>query len=265
MNQRKTVSEFAPAKINLFLEITGKRPDGYHSLVSVMTTASLGDDLTISLTEGEDIRLTGSGMNLTEDNLCLAAARLFRDQVGLTGGVEIHLSKQIPLAAGLGGGSADGAAVLRGLNRLAGNPLSLGELARMGLALGADVPFCVLGGTALAEGVGEILTPLPEMPPCRIEIVKQGEKQSTGHRYRLLDEIENREIRSPEKMMDALRRGSLEGICRELYNAFSLIGDGGFCRRAVADMMARGAVGAGMSGSGPAVFGIFPPEITERI
>lgn len=244
----------AYAKINLSLDVTGKRDDRYHTLSSVMQSVSLCDDITIE-TADENIIVCGDDIP-SKDNLALKAAQLFLDKADLSQRVKITLKKQIPLAAGLGGGSADAAAVLVLLNHMFHEPFSNDELLELALKLGADVPFCINGGTALANGIGEQLTELKAMPDCTILIVKKGIKSSTGDMYRRLDSTTRAKTSRFEVINDGLKCGDLDLVCSGLYNCFEEV-----CGGEVAEIKDRliknGAIYAGLSGAGPSVFGIF--------
>ncbi|MBQ1183634.1 MAG: 4-(cytidine 5'-diphospho)-2-C-methyl-D-erythritol kinase, partial [Clostridia bacterium] len=161
------------AKVNLSLDVTGKRADGYHTLCSVFQSVSLCDIVEIEKSDSISVKCSDTSLN-GEDNLCNTAAVKFFQAAGILGGADIFIEKHIPLAAGLGGGSADAGAVLKGLNELYGNPLSEKKLLEIALSLGADVPFCMVGGTKLCEGIGEIMTELSPLPECYIVIAKKG-------------------------------------------------------------------------------------------
>ncbi len=256
----------ACAKINLFLDITARRPDGYHSLNSVMQQISLADTLTVTLGgRGEGITLTTDhgALECDEHNLIWRAARAFFAALSESRDVTVHLTKRIPMQAGLGGGSADCAAALRALNTLCGSPFSVTELCTMGAALGADVPFCVLGGTARAEGIGEVLTPLAPMPDCAIVIAIGRETMPTPAAFRALDGMyDNFTARPPKQAAyDSLiaNLADLPALASGMYNIFE---DAVFpslpALPARLDILAaHGALGARMSGSGAAVFGLF--------
>ncbi len=251
----KTITEIAYGKINLYLDVLGKRVDGYHDIVSVMQTVSLYD--TVTVTEAKDCTMTCTDPTLTcgEDNLCLRAARAFFAAYG-RGGCRIALHKRLPREAGLGGGSADGAAVLRGLNRLYGNPFSTEELSRIGAEIGADVPFCVKGqGAAKAEGIGEQLSPFLSLPSCHLVITNGVGSISTPQAYRMLDAIPASQCGDMNAFEMAMREGDLSKIGAALYNRFE---DAVPQSRTIVSLfLALGAEGARMTGSGAAVFGIF--------
>ncbi len=277
------VTRKAYAKINLFLDITGRRPDGYHTITGVMQSVSLYDTVTVdagSCSPGEGgIFLTCTHPDLPCDrgNLGWRAAEAYLTAMSSSLGLEparvrvtVHIDKHIPFAAGLAGGSTDAAAVLRGMNELYGFPLSPAELARLGLSLGADVPFCLTGGTARTEGVGECLTPLPALPDCSILIACAGEGVSTPAAYRALDEMYGRfvpGVYAPhtdalDSMLHALACGNLRGVGDTAFNLFeSAVLPRHEAARTLRETMTQaGAVCARMSGSGPSVYGLFDGE-----
>lgn len=249
------VTELAYGKINLYLDVLGRREDGYHDIQSVMQTVSLFD--TVTVTKAEEVSMTCSDPTLTygEDNLCIKAARAFfaayRD-----GGCRIHLNKTLPRQAGMGGGSADGAAVLRGLNRLYGEPFSTEKLCAIGAKIGADIPFCVLGrGAALAEGIGERLSPFPSLPACHLVIVGGSSKVSTPNAYRILDTLPPTRQGDFDAFAAAMKKGDLTAIGQSLYNRFEDAVPS--CRPVIELLGQKGACGARMTGSGATVFGLF--------
>lgn len=273
-----TLTLSASAKINLFLDITGRRPDGYHTISGVMQSVSLADTVTLTLTpvaDGEVPRhtLTCSNPDLPTDgkNLGLRAAEAFFRVTG-TGNthLHIHIEKQIPAAAGMAGGSTNAAAVLKGLNELMGYPLTHEELCRIGLTLGADVPFCLTGGAQITEGVGEILTPCAPLPSCHLVVACAGEGVSTPAAYRKLDEMYgcfDGTAYTPKSdalaaQLNALKSGDLGGAGKHAYNIFESVvlpahTKAGHIKSILKD---AGAVFAMMSGSGPSVFGVFEDE-----
>lgn len=252
----------ANAKINLTLDILRRREDGYHDLQMVMQSVSLADELTVTPARGgvgtavSDLHFLPTGGK----NLAQMAAAAFRAATGLGGEVDVSIRKHVPVCAGLAGGSADAAAVLHAMNRLTGAGLSPVELAKIGERVGSDVPFCVLGGAALAQGRGELLTPLAPLPPCHIVICKPPFSISTPQ---LFGRVNVRKIvRRPDTqgVLAALKAGDLAGVARRMYNVFEDVVE----RRPAAEIAAikaalidRGALGASMSGSGPSVFGLF--------
>ena len=255
----------ANAKINLTLDILRKREDGYHDLRMVMQSVTLADRLTVVPARGAegravaDLRFLPSGGK----NLAQVAAAVFREATGLGGEVDVNIRKLIPVCGGLAGGSADAAAVLHAMNRLTGAGLSTQRLAEIGARAGSDVPFCVLGGTALAEGRGERLTPLPPLPPCCIVICKPPFSVSTSQ---LFGQVNVRKIvRRPDTagVLAALDAGDLAGVARRVYNVFEDVLEPRRYRE-IASIKAMlidcGALGASMSGSGPSVYGLFERE-----
>ena len=251
----------AYAKLNLTLDILRRREDGYHDLQMVMQTISLTDTLTITPAQGEG-KMTSNLSFLPTDgtNLAQKAAAAFRRATGLGGEVDISIHKHIPVCAGMAGGSADAAAVLRAMNQLTAAGLSPLALAQIGQSVGSDVPYCVLGGTALAEGRGERLTPLPALPPCHIVVCKPSFPVSTPQ---LFSRVDVRKIlRRPDTqgMLEALEQGDLSGIARRMYNVFEDVLEP--WKRAEVHaiqnaLLDAGALGAIMTGSGPTVFGLF--------
>lgn len=255
----------ANAKINLTLDILRRREDGYHDLQMVMQSVTLADELTVAPARGEEGQAASdlSFLPTGGRNLAQVAAAAFRQATGLTAEVDVSIRKHVPVCAGLAGGSADAAAVLRAMNRLAGTGLSPAELAGIGERVGSDVPFCVLGGTALAEGRGERLTPLPPLPPCHIVICKPPFSISTPQ---LFGRVNVRKIvRRPDTagVIAALGDGDLPGVARRMYNVFEdVLEPRRFAEISAikAALIDCGALGASMSGSGPSVFGLFHRE-----
>lgn len=259
-----TLTEPAYAKINLSLDVLGRRADGYHDLKMVMQSVSLCDQVTMTLGEREGLRLsTNLGfLPVDEKNIAVMAARAFSRHTGADlSRLSIQIDKRIPVCAGTAGGSSDGAAVLRGLNRLYDAGLTLEQLAKIGEEVGSDVPYCVLGGTALAQGRGEVLTALPSLPACHIVLCKPGFPVSTPELYHAIDGIRIRCRPDTAGLLAALDRGDLRGVCQRMFNVFEQALPAK--RRAVIEeikntLIQHGALGACMSGSGPTVFGIFP-------
>ena len=251
----------AYAKINLGLDVLRKREDGYHEVRMIMQTIQMYDLLEIKKSRGAGTALVTNAPYVPTDerNLACRAARLLMDEFHLSEGISIRLDKFIPVAAGMAGGSSDAAAVLVGVNRMFGLGLSMEELMERGVKIGADVPYCVLRGTALAEGIGEKLTPLPPLPRCHILIGKPGINVSTKLAYESL-KLDSIEVRPDiDGMQRDLAAGDLASMVTKMANVFEpgieqkypVIGE---IRRL---MEANGAMKAMMSGSGPTVFGIF--------
>ena len=259
----RQIEETAYGKINLTLDVTGRRTDGYHLVRMIMQTVDIFDTVRIEHTEGEEIEVaTMSGeIPAGPDNLCYRAALAMKEASQIPGGFRIFIEKRIPVAAGMAGGSADAAAVLRGIRRLCVPEAGAKDLERIGLPLGADIPYCVLGGTKLSEGIGEVLTSLPAPPKHTLVIVKPDLYVSTGWVYTNFDAIPEAEVRHPDvdAAVSALHRRDLSGLCGVLGNVleqktgaeYPVIGE---LERFLEE---RGAVRALMTGSGPTVFGIF--------
>ncbi len=254
--REKTAVESAFAKINLWLEITGRRPDGYHDIRSVMQTVSLCDTVTLRLTDG-GVSMTCSDPTLScgRDNLCLRAAEAYMAACGEECGVSLHLDKVIPREAGLGGGSADAAAVLRALDSLNAEPLGVSVLRRIGRTLGADVPFCVAGGSALAEGIGELLSEHPTLPDCHIVISGGIGHIATPEAYRRIDSIKPAGTPSFHAFRSAAEAQELTAVASQLYNRFEDAVPEAEGVKAI--LIGNGAAGALMTGSGAAVYGLF--------
>lgn len=265
----REINEKAYAKLNISLDVLGKRPDGYHDMVMVMQSVSLHDELCIRLTDSGKVSAMSDLHFIPNDerNLAVRAARQFLAAAGDAGqGVEISMKKRIPVGAGMAGGSADAAAVLRGMNRLCGDMFSLAELEAIATGIGSDVAFCVAGGTALAQGRGELLTRLPDMPECYFVICKPSFSISTPELFRSLDSIPLRHHPDTAGILESLDRGELDGICRRLYNVFEDVSDRRI--KTVGEIKSRlldcGAAGAVMTGTGSAVFGIFANDGTAQ-
>ena len=261
--------ERAYAKLNLSLDVTGRRADGYHDLAMLMQTVSLCDELRLRFREDGQVR-AGSNLRFIpsdERNLAVRAALRYLEAVGDPGrGLQIELRKQIPVGAGMAGGSADAAAVLRALNRIYENRLNRRELEELAQQIGSDVAFCVAGGTALAEGRGEKLTDLPDLPDCSFVICKPSFSISTPELYKKLDSAPVRIHPDTPGLLTAVRAGDLSALCRRMYNVFEEIDDRRL--RTVAELKSRlldhRAMGAMMTGTGSAVFGVFRrPEEAE--
>lgn len=294
------IKQEAHAKINLCLDVLYKRSDGYHEVRMVMQTLGLRDDVFLeplagtdgielfsaeaegtasdseeAVRESEPSEKSGpeaapahldkspalSEVPYNEDNLMYRAAALMKETYGIREGVRLRLRKRIPVAAGLAGGSADAAAVLRGMNELFDLHAPLSELQALGLRLGADVPYCLLGGTALAEGIGEKLTALPKAPSCRVLLVKPAQGISTGSVYGALRVEERPAEAHPDVdgVLSALQEKNIRRLCARMGNILELAAEPmapeiSEIRSAIQRL---GAVGARMSGSGPTVFGLF--------
>ena len=259
----KTLIEPACAKLNLTLDVLGKREDGYHDLKSIMQTVEYCDDIRMEIGTGAPWRLTCTDPDIPADsrNLAWKAARAFYDATGIADeGLTIHITKRIPSQAGMGGGSSDAAAVLRALNRNYGNPLTPTALADVGAKVGSDVPFCVIGGTVMCEGRGERLRPITPLPDCVILVCKPEFSMSTPALYRELDEAGIETHPDNDAMELALRIGDLTVIGSLLSNVFDPVVSASYplmdqLRQMYMD---AGAYGCQMSGSGSAFFGMMP-------
>ena len=251
------------AKLNLTLDILGKREDGYHNLRMVMQSITLADTLTLEENQGEGLRVSANLRFLPtgEKNLAAAAALRFWEALGREPeDLDIRIEKRIPVCAGMAGGSSDAAAVLRALNQRAGEPFAPKELARLGERVGSDVPYCVLGGTALAEGRGEVLTPLAPLPRCWVVACKPDFPISTPELFAQADRVKLRRRPDTAGLVAALEAGDLGGVARRMYNVFEDVLPARLYTR-VAEiknvLIQCGALGANMSGSGPTAFGLF--------
>lgn len=256
-----TVTLKALAKINLGLDVLGRRENGYHDVRMVMQTIYLYDNVTVEKTEEAGIHLTCNLFYLPvdENNIAYKAAKLLKDEFDIQGGVRIVLDKHIPVAAGLAGGSANAAAVLVGMNRLFSLGLTQEDLMKRGVSLGADVPYCVMRGTVLAEGIGEILSPLPPLPKCCILIAKPGINVSTKTVYEKLDSQEITAHPDIDGILEGLDKQDLHKVAASMGNVLEnvTIGDYPVIEEIKDVMKENGALNAMMSGSGPTVFGIF--------
>ena len=251
------------AKLNLTLDILGKREDGYHDLRMVMQSITLADTLTLEENQGEGLRVSANLRFLPtgEKNLAAAAALRFWEALGREPeDLDIRIEKRIPVCAGMAGGSSDAAAVLRALNQRVGEPFSPKELARLGERVGSDVPYCVLGGTALAEGRGEVLTPLAPLPRCWVVACKPDFPISTPELFAQADRVKLRRRPDTAGLVAALEAGDLGGVARRMYNVFEDVLPARLYTGVAEiknDLIQCGALGANMSGSGPTAFGLF--------
>lgn len=261
----KTTTEKAYAKLNISLDVTEKRADGFHEMVMVNQSVSLADDVTVTLTDDGAVRARTSFSFIPGDerNLAVKAAMRYLKEIGdTTTGARIEIEKRIPVGAGMGGGSADAAAVLRAMNALFDHRLSGARLLEISGDVGSDVPFCVMGGTALAEGRGERLTPLPPLPECALVILKPEFAISTPELFKKLDMLRTHHHPDTAGIIAALNAGELLPVCRRMFNVFEGVDD-----RRMRDetelknaLLDEGALGAVMTGTGSAVFGIFARE-----
>ncbi len=258
----------SPAKINLCLSVLGKRPDGYHTIESLMQTLDFGDTVYIATREDDQIILASNrdDLPLDEGNIAYRAAALMRETYNIECGFTIGLEKHIPIAAGLAGGSGNAAAVLHGINRLCGLNLMADELAALGLKLGADVPFCLYGRPALCEGIGEILTPAAGLSVCYVVLVNPGTQVSTGQIYQSLDSGEMPQAGDVRRLIGALEKGSLSDAFGDMVNMMEPAAKQ-FCPQIqdlIDGLYKMGADHAMMSGSGATCFGIFTKKPDEE-
>ncbi|MGN0597250.1 MAG: 4-(cytidine 5'-diphospho)-2-C-methyl-D-erythritol kinase [Ruminiclostridium sp.] len=260
MNLKTTVKAYA--KLNLFLDITGRYPNGYHELCTVMQQIDLHDDVEINVTDGKGITVSCDNplVPCDERNIAYKAAKAFLERLGRDYAVEISIKKRIPLEGGMGGSSTDGAAVLTGLNRLFDSPFSAEQLYETGNRLGADIPFCIHGGTALCKGTGNIFTQVKPLPHCTSAIIQPDFTNNTGIAYAAYDKAPVPPNSGIDKMLEGIENSDIKMIAKACYNVFErLYGD----KRIEAirtELLALGAMGASMTGSGSAVFGIFENE-----
>ncbi len=251
----------AYGRINLGLDVIRKRPDGYHDLDMVMQMVDVYDDVTLTRLEGTEIvvRTDTAVLSNGKDNLAYMAAKMLMDEFGIVQGLEITIRKRIPIAGGMAGGSSDCAATLTGVNQMFNLELSKEELMERGVRLGADVPYCILGGTAIARGIGEILTPLPTPPKCHVIIAKPPVSVSTAFVYGNIkpDEIEKRP--DIEAMVSAIKAQDLYKLAKSLYNVMEDITVPQYpvIQEIKTIMLENGALNSIMSGSGPTVFGLY--------
>ena len=256
----------APAKLNLTLDVLGRREDGYHDLKMVMQSITLADQLTLRPGRAPGIQVSSSFHFLPtgEKNLAGKAAVCFYQALGRPArDLDVSITKHVPVCAGMAGGSSDAAAVLRALNRLEGDPFSPEELAHVGEAVGSDVPYCVLGCTALAQGRGEVLTPLSPLPHCWMVACKPDFPVSTPELFARIDSCRIRRRPDADGLMAALEQGDLMEVARRMYNVFEdVLPERQLAR--VADikntLIQQGALGANMSGTGPTAFGLFSSQ-----
>lgn len=258
-----TLYEGAYAKLNLTLDVLGKREDGYHDLKSVMQTISIRDDVEIDVGTGKPWKLlcTNEEIPADETNLAWKAAKVYCEALNKDpGGIEIRITKRIPSGAGMGGGSADAAAVLRALNRYYDNPLSIMALAELGAQVGSDVPFCTLCGTAMVEGRGERLRKLPDMPDCIFVVCKPDFSVSTPELYKKIDEVAIPKHPDNQAMESALLAGDLGKVAENLFNVFDSIvtADHLELNYIKSIFNSYGSLNQQMTGSGSAVFAILP-------
>jgi len=264
----------AYAKINLFLDIVGKRPDGYHDIRSLMHTVDLYDkvyvDFEIGNSPGITVGCNDCNVPQNEKNIAYKAAQKFIEKTEIGGAVRIFIDKEIPTEAGLAGGSADAAAVLRLMNKISGTPLTENELLKLGAEIGADVPFCIVGGSKITEGIGEKMTQSFILPDCYIVIARGGSGVSTPWAYGELDRLFGNKYPDTNEKYNSLLSGLYERnlgiICDSMYNVFEkvILPNHEIARYARETMAECDSIGQMMSGSGPSVFGIFDNEAKAK-
>lgn len=251
----------APAKINLGLDVLRRREDGYHEVKMIMQSIRLFDRLTLSKSDKPGIHLTTNlrFLPINEDNLVYRSAKILMDEFDIGGGLDIRLDKRIPVAAGMAGGSTDAASCMLAINNLYELDLSKRQLMKRGVRLGADIPYCILKGTALSEGIGEKLSTIPKMPDCYVLIAKPGIHVSTKFVYSNLVLDENTVHPDIDGMITAMRNRDLEDLCGLLGNVLETVTIPAHPEISAIKkcMMENGALGSLMSGSGPTVFGIY--------
>ena len=245
----------ANAKINLTLDICSKRSDGYHIIDSVMQSVSLFDELELKRADNISIWYSDIG-KCGEDDICYKAAKSFFERANISGGAEIRIEKKIPCVAGVGGSSSDAAAVIVELNRMYGTDFSVDTLCEIGLKVGADVPFCIVGGTVRVGGIGEKLEPIKAIPSCAFLIVVLSKKSSTKQMYEEIDSKPYDDAATP-KMIDAIENRDLTEISKGLSNAFKAVHG---IETEEKLLLEFAPLGIGLSGSGPAVYAVFENE-----
>lgn len=249
------------AKINLALDVLRRRPDGYHDVRMVMQNVRIFDKISMEKCGEEKLTLETNLRYLPVDdnNLMIRAARMMKEKYDLPGGIKMKLEKHIPVAAGMAGGSTDAAAVIFGINRMYDLYLSLPEMQEIGVKLGADIPYCLMRRTALAEGIGEILTPLPSCPDCHVVVAKPAISVSTKYVYENLVLDENTKHPDIDGMVEALKARDLQSVASHMGNVLESVTEKAYPEiTSIKDYMKEhGALNAMMSGSGPTVFGLF--------
>lgn len=268
MGSNNDISLKALAKINLGLDVVRRREDGYHEVRMIMQTIQLYDRLDIKRTQepGIQIQTNLSFLPVNENNLIYKAAKLLMDEFSITDGVSVKLDKRIPVAAGMAGGSTDAAAMLIGVNRLFSLGLTKRQLMERGVQIGADVPYCIMRGTALAEGIGESLSPLPPMVKCPVLIAKPSISVSTKFVYQNLKLDDTTIHPDIDRLIDDIKAKNLHDIAAHMGNVLETVTIPNYpvIDEIKKHMLSNGAVGAMMSGSGPTVFGLFDNEDTAK-
>ena len=264
MQQRKSVTVLAPAKLNLTLDVVGTLPNGYHDLDMVMQAIDLQERLVLRRSPYLNLRMPGSFVPVNNKNTAIKAALAFFDYTGLLAGVDITIHKAVPVRAGMAGGSADAAGVLVGMNELYGAKLSMSELCAIGATIGADVPFALMGGTCRVRGVGDLLKPLPPCPDCRFVVVMPSIGVSTPEAFQRYDQMGSPVHPDCERQEAAVRAGDLAAICAAAGNALEHCSGAQETPAICAKLNEHGALTSQMTGSGAAVFGVFDGEDAAR-
>ncbi len=267
-DRKNTITKKAYAKVNLGLDVIRRREDGYHEVRMIMQTVDICDVLTFTRQERPGIVVTTDKEELPgdESNLIYKAARLVTETCSVREGIKIELQKRIPMAAGMAGGSTDAAAVFHGMNEMFGLGMDEDEMCALGVKIGADIPYCVKGGTALAEGIGEILTKLPDAPACVVLVAKPDIDVSTKYVYENLHAESLEYHPDIDGMRAAIEEGDLRGMAERMGNVLETVTVNAYpVIREIKEVMKKsGAWNALMSGSGPTVFGIFGEEEKAR-
>ncbi len=242
----------ANAKINLTLDVLGKREDGYHLIDSVFQSVSLCDEVVVEKSDTVSVTCDDSTI-CDKSNIAYKAAQKFFEYANIDGGAQISIEKNIPLASGMGGGSADAAAVIVALDKLYGTNLTEAQLCEIGLSVGADVPFCIMGGTARVGGIGEKMEKLHPMPDCVILLIKHGKKLSTADMYKKVDEYPQEKYYT-QAMVDGILQGDLNLVCKNVFNAFESVCNNDIL---INDIKTTRPMAVSLSGSGPTVFATY--------
>ena len=262
--QKKTVTVLAPAKLNLSLDVVGTLPGGYHDLDMVMQAITLHETLVLRRSRYLNVRMPGSFVPVNEKNTAVKAALAFFHYTGLLAGVDITIHKQVPVRAGMAGGSADAAGVLVGMNELYGARLSMSELCALGASIGADVPFALMGGTCRVKGVGDLLKPLPPCPDCFFVVVMPSVGISTPEAFQRYDRMGSPLHPDCDRQEAAIRAGDLPGLCAAAGNALEHCSGATETPAIRALLDEHGALTSLMTGSGAAVFGVFDAEVKAQ-
>ncbi len=263
-NALKKVVVRVPAKLNLALDIVGLAPNGYHLLDMLMQSISLYETVEITRSMGYSLRCPGSKIPTGEQNTATMASRVFFTELGLLGGADVVVHKTTPARAGMGGGSADAAGVLVGLNELYGARLTIAELQALGVQVGADVPFALQGGTARVQGIGEQMQAVASLPPCYFAVAMPTNGVSTPTAYKRYDEVGSSVHPDMPAVLHALQSGNLHAFAGEMKNALEEANGGSITPKIRACLQTHGALGSMMTGSGAAVFGLFEEETAAQ-